>query len=235
MDRELDSKVAEEAAQNDAKDEVIIAKPGSRASAIIVQRIPAEKTDAFLKWQRGIAHATTAYTGYERTEVYPPVEGAQEEWVTILHFKSHEDLDVWLKSDTRAEWASRFHEEFGEFELKKLGTGLGILFPPTQTPIPDWKLMMIVVLGLYPAIMILNNTVLVPFRVLPFPTQMLIGNIVTASCLQWFIIPWMMKALNWWVQPPADKQERLRTNLIGAMMIMAVLFIVDAICMALKL
>lgn len=235
MERDLDAKVADETALSDSQDEVIIAKPGSRASAIIVQKIPSDKTDAFLKWQRGIAHATTAFAGYERTEVYPPVEGAQEEWVTILHFKNHADLEQWLKSDTRAEWANRFHEEFGEFELKKLGTGLGILFPPTQTPIPDWKLMMIVVLGLYPAIMVLNNTVLVPLRVLPFPTQMLIGNIVTASCLQWFIIPWTMKAFKWWIQPPSDKQERLRTNLLGAVVIMIVLTVIDVICMALKL
>ncbi len=223
MSRDGESKPA----GGSAPDEVVMAKAGTGASAIIAQKIPKEKTEAFLEWQRGIARATTDYDGYDRTEVYPPVEGAQEEWVTILHFKSNDALENWLKSDTRAEWNKRFTEEFGEFELKKMATGLGILFPPGPAPIPDWKSMLIVVLGLYPTVLILNATVMLPFNFLPLTSRMLIGNILCASALQWVVIPATFKAFKWWVEPSKDQKDQMRINAIGALIIIVALLIMD--------
>jgi len=202
--------------QQDGDDRLVIATPGSRASAIIVQTIAPEKKDTFLEWQRGIAHAAAAFHGYERTEVFPPEAPSQNEWITLIHFKNSDDLDHWLKSDARSVWNTRFAQEFGNFELKKVSSGLGILFPPAPSILPNWKAVLLVVLGLYPLLYLLNNTVMKLIDWMPVSSQILLNNFLCVAILQWGLVPLFIKFFKEWAY--LDKKSK-RIDLTGAAII----------------
>jgi antibiotic biosynthesis monooxygenase (ABM) superfamily enzyme len=206
---------------------LMFATPDSRASAIIVQRIAPDKTDGFVTWQRGIAGAAAAYAGYERTEVFPPHSGSNDEWVTIIHFKGTDHLEQWLKSDVRAQWNRKFVEEFGEFEIRKLGSGLGILFPPGTAKRPAWKSVLIVVAALYPSLMVLNATAMKPFHSLSTSTQMLIGNFMSVSLLQWVMIPLLTKLFSWWLY--SEERPNRQVDVRGAALILGLLGILTVL------
>ena len=57
------------------------------ATAVVVQRVPAAAADWFLEWQGDATRAAEAFAGYSGTEVFPPHDGAGDEWVTLIHFE----------------------------------------------------------------------------------------------------------------------------------------------------
>lgn len=201
------------------------AGPASRVSAIIVQKIAPEKTNAFLTWQQEITNATKAFAGYERTEVFPPIAEIQDEWVTIVHFQSNEALDKWLKSDTRAALNGRFNEEFGEFDLRKVASGLGFWFAAgTSGGPPGWKMVLTVLFALYPSVVLVSVAVLPLLKGWSFAEKMLLANLMTVSMLQYLIMPVLRKYLAWWHAPPEGKERNytvagtaLLIVLLGAM------------------
>lgn len=222
MDRDAepkaDAKVNHETGSRPVEEHMAVS---SDASAIIVQKIESDKTDSFLVWQKGIASAAAAFPGYERTEVFPPIENVgQDEWVTILHFASHDDLENWLASDVRKGFNKRFNEEFGRFHLRKMSAGLGILFPMGKTPVTPWKSVMVVVLGLYPSVTIFGALTKVPLAAFPAAYKTLLANIVCTICLQFFVVQILQKMFEWWIRPA---KETTGLNLRGAIIIATLL------------
>ena len=100
---------------------------GARASSVIVQRISREAAEAFMEWQHGIT-AVAASPGYQATEIYPPAEPRQQEWVVILHFDNATTLQHWLDSAERAAWIANCPFGSDDYRLKMLPTGFGSWF-----------------------------------------------------------------------------------------------------------
>lgn len=211
----------------------VIIEPQQGVTALIVQRVPPEKKDAFLEWQNGISAAAKAFAGYERTEVFPPVAGVQEDWVTVVHFRSNAELDVWLQSDARAEWNARFNEEFGTFDLKKFGYGFGFWFSEGADAPAGWKMVLTVLLGLYPSVILVNNVMMPFLKWLPFEVQLLIGNLTTVSMLQWLIMPVFCKWFSWWHKPARGASKN--TDAKGAAIVIGITLVMTVVFTALKL
>lgn len=68
----------------------------SRATAVVVQKVPAAGVKWFMEWQGGITSAAETYAGYRGTEVYPPSDGGEGEWVAVVSFETQEFLRAWL-------------------------------------------------------------------------------------------------------------------------------------------
>jgi len=198
-----------------------ILSPQSRATAVVVQTVPPEKSDEFLEWQRGITRDASHFPGYKYTEVYQPVTGAKDEWVTVVRFESNPLLEAWIKSPVREKWVDDLKKRFGEFTLKRVG-GFDGWFSNAEDPdekIPDWKMVITVVAALYPTVMVLTY-LLNPFlKSLPFPGQMLIGNIASVSFLQWVAMPLLTWSLSSWLRP--TKATGLRITFAGLAGILA--------------
>jgi uncharacterized protein len=185
----------------------------SRASAVIVQRVPPGLADWFMEWQRGISAAAESSAGYKGADVFPPAQGQQNEWVVALHFEDENSLRQWLDSSVRAQWVDRLRAQIGEFELKELPGGFGAWFAglargSAALP-PSWKMVLMVLLGLYPTVMLLS---LFPGRYtqsLGLAVSMLIGNALSVSILQWAVMPVLNKVFAPWLRANTDKQRSL--------------------------
>jgi antibiotic biosynthesis monooxygenase (ABM) superfamily enzyme len=162
---------------------------GVRASSVIVQRIPPEKAEVFMQWQRGISAAAAEAPGYQTTEVYPPSSG-QQEWVVVIHFDDAKRLQDWLDSPRRAEWVAKLPSEIHDFRLKTLPSGFASWFVglgPDVAPAPHWKLFLAVLFMLYPMVMLIT-LFLSPYTIPRFGLAgaLLIGNVISVALLEWF-------------------------------------------------
>jgi antibiotic biosynthesis monooxygenase (ABM) superfamily enzyme len=197
---------------------------GSRASSVIVQRIPADAAEAFLEWQRGITAAAARFPGYQETEIYPP-SAHQDEWVVVLHFDDLKRLQDWLDSPKRAEWVAKLPCESRDYRLQMVPAGFGAWFAGLTRdggPLPHWKMALTVLVGLYPTVMLLNLS-LSPYTQRFGPAvAILIGNVASVAFLEWLGMPLVITPLlGPWLR--ARGKDKRTLTLLGLILILAAL------------
>jgi antibiotic biosynthesis monooxygenase (ABM) superfamily enzyme len=186
----------------------------SRASTVIIHRVPADRVDRFLEMQRSISRAAEDFAGFQGTEIYPPADPQVPEWVVIIHFDAPEALKRWLDSPVRAKSIASIRDEVGEFHLKTIAGGFGSWFAgeagetAAKLP-PSWKIALTVLLGLYPTVMLLSIVVGPYLSPLGLALSMLISNAFSICLLQWAVMPVLEKVLGPWVHAHADKEKVL--------------------------
>jgi hypothetical protein len=186
----------------------------SRASAVVVQQVPAALADWFMEWQSGVNKAAEGFAGYTGAEVYPPGDTQQNEWVVVIHFDDEKSLQGWLDSSVRTQWVEKLQAQVGDFELKELPGGFGSWFAglahgPEQTPPPSWKMALTVLLGLYPTVMALTLFPGPYMQPLGLALAMLIGNALSVTILQWAVMPVLNFLLTPWLKANAKNQRVL--------------------------
>jgi uncharacterized protein len=199
---------------------------GARVSTVVVQTVPADRVERFLECQRGLTDAAAGFPGYKGTEIYPPADDRQQEWVAVIHFDDHESLQRWLDSSARADWIKKLRADIGEFKLKTLPSGFGAWFAgleagPEGKPPPSWKIAMTVLLGLYPTVMLLAVLVGPLLSPLGMALSMLISNALSVAATQWVVIPPLMNALGPWLR--ANEHDQRLLSVAGFVLIWLIL------------
>ena len=198
---------------------------GAQASTVIVHRLPPERVERFLELQRGITQAAEGFRGYEATDVYPPTDSQDANWVVVIHFDRPETLQLWLDSPVRAEWVETLRNEMGDFRLKSLPTGFAAWFAGLVNESkgglpPSWKMALTVLLALYPTVMLLAILVVPYLNPLGQAVSMLISNALSVSLLQWAVMPALEKLLGPWLRA---NQARQRAYSLGGLVVLLVL------------
>lgn len=197
-----------------------------RASAVIVQRVPAEAVERLLQWQRGITEVAELFAGYRGTDVYPPVESLEGEWVTVIHFDDDAALQCWLASPVRQEWVEKLRTEVGDFCLTTLAGGFrawfaGLSRGSADASPPAWKMALTVLFGLYPTVMLLSLLVGPFLQPLGFALEMLIGNVLSVIVLQWAVMPTLIAWLGPWLN--ANEKRKITLSIGGVLLILLLL------------
>ena len=176
--------------------------------ALIVHHVARHNEQKFLSAQRDVSELVATFPGYERTVVFPPNPGVHEEWIISVHFDTSANLDRWLESPERAAYLESHKPTIGEYELRKTSMGLDAWFASQdgQAPRPPaWKMVLTVVLVLFPTVMVLNLWVVGPWlQWMNFSERMLAGNFMSVAILQWIAMPLATAALAWWLKPTRD-------------------------------
>ena len=193
----------------------------ARASAVVSQRVPPDRADWFLDWQRGVSAAAGEFPGFAGTDVYPPTDGSDDTWIAVIHFDAPQQLHAWLESPVRARWVEKLRENIGDFAVKELSGGFAPWFAclgpekGTAAP-PGWKMALIVLLGLYPTVMVLTlfpGPLLSP---LGLAVSMLCGNAMSIAILQWGVMPFLNARFAGWLT--ARRATTSGTLLIAAIL-----------------
>jgi antibiotic biosynthesis monooxygenase (ABM) superfamily enzyme len=185
---------------------MVIAEPTEMASAIVVDSIPPGRREDYLRWLGGINRAAESFAGYRETSVFPPLQPDGQEWITIVHFQTRADMQYWLESDVRARWVEEFRRDFGDFTLVAVQGGLNSWF--AQQCLPGWKMVLTVLLALYPTVMVIAIAIMPRLSGLPFALTMLVGNVLSVSALQWVLMPRLNRILDFWLKPAALIERR---------------------------
>jgi uncharacterized protein len=198
----------------------------SRASAVVVQHVPAALADWFMEWQRGVTGAAESFAGYRGTDVYPPADHQRDEWVVVIHFDDEHALKEWLDSSVRSQWVEKLKARVGNFELNALPGGFGAWFTSlgqcSEASPPPWKMALAVLFGLYPTVMVLTLFPGPYTQPLGLAFAMLIGNALSVSVLQWAVMPVLNRLLGPWLKANSDQQ---RAFSLGGLLLLLILLV----------
>jgi len=197
----------------------------SKATAVVVQRVADKDVPWFVEWQRGVNQASEAFPGYRGTDVYPPPGGLGGDWVAVVDFEDEHSLRAWLDSPVRRAWVERLKSRVGAFDLKVSPGGFGAWFAGCaggqDVPIPGWKIVLVVLLGLYPTVMCLALFPGPSLQPLGLAVSMLVGNALSVSILQWAVMPALNLAAGPWLK--ANGPGRRIASLAGLGVALALL------------
>lgn len=192
-------------------------------SAVISTRVLPGKEAEYRVWERKIAAAQSKARGLQGYRFEPPVPGIQEDFVAILRFDTEANLKAWLDSPERKKLVDEAAPLTEEFHARIASSGFEQWFrdvSPAGGPLPVWKMDMLVLLMLYPVVFLWGVWVGLPFLSdLSFAVSLFIGNIVSVG-LTGFLVPWVAKRFDWWLQP-ASSRNALAVHLLGAGTILA--------------
>jgi uncharacterized protein len=209
------------------KDEAEGIKPAS-VSAVISTRVLPGKEAEYRAWERKVAAAQSKAPGLEGYRFESPVPGVQENFVAILRFDCEANLQAWLDSPVRKELVAEAAALTEEFHTRMARTGFDQWFRAsagsTTTPLPVWKMDMLVLLMLYPIVFLFGVFVGTPLFSnvlhLPFAIALFLGNIVSVG-LTGFLVPWVAGRFGWWLKPASSKTA-VRTHILGATLILTI-------------
>ncbi|WP_439029122.1 antibiotic biosynthesis monooxygenase [Gordonia terrae] len=197
------------------------AEPETLVTVVVTHRVDESRIDDFLAWQRQVDDAEHRFPGFRGTELFRPIPGVQEEWTISYRFDTAEHLDAWLTSGERARLLAEA-EEFGDFTLRRIDHSFGNWFTHGDDDAPppsNFKTSVAVWVGLYPTVVFL--TLMTAPLGMPLWLGMLIGNLLSSFAMSYLTMPYYVnRLLGWWLQPRTPAPHT-RTNVRGALFIVA--------------
>jgi antibiotic biosynthesis monooxygenase (ABM) superfamily enzyme len=181
-------------------------------------KVVAGKEADFHTTQAELIDASSAFSGYEGTALFPPDAG--DEWLSVVRFRTPAQLSAWLYSQQRRAVLGDLRSTLaGEFARVSSTTPFATTVRTENgrtLMTPDWKSAMVVLLVLYPIVMILSRffgPVLDGWGAEPWLTVWL-SNVVSVSALQWWLMPSISKPFQRWLDPVDG--AGLRVSAVGA-------------------
>jgi antibiotic biosynthesis monooxygenase (ABM) superfamily enzyme len=191
--------------------------------SVFMQSVAPGKEADFTATQAELAARAAVFPGGEGTIVFPASAGG--EWMSIVRFRRDHQLDAWLQSRERADVLPAVRQNLTRnFSETALTTAYGstVRTDKGQTRVtPGWKVAMVVLLTLYPAVMLLSRFLapdLADLGAHPWLATF-ISNVSSVAVLQWVLMPTASKAFRRWLDPVDG--AGLWVSLAGAAVIVA--------------
>ncbi|MEU6969585.1 antibiotic biosynthesis monooxygenase [Kitasatospora aureofaciens] len=191
-------------------------------TAVISHHVLTSREPQFVRWHAKLQKVQEKAPGYMGHELFRPVPGVQENWVSIVRFDTQEHLENWLTSTARRKLLDDGRDAFASYDVRQIRSAFSGWFrfgreSGTSTVPPNWKQAMCVLLGLYPTVMLLNLTVGKALQAAQTPgyLALFISNVLSVSILTWAVMPLISRAMEFWLAPgPAAPG---RTHALGAL------------------
>lgn len=98
---------------------------------MIGRPVAPEQTDAYQEWHHRIDIAVRAVGGFVASELHPPIDGMQKEWIHVLRFDSGESLQGWLEAPERQALVKEADAAFGSDVHQQVFHGRASALPIT--------------------------------------------------------------------------------------------------------
>lgn len=203
---------------------------GGSTSLAVVTQVKKGQENAYLAYEKNYQSAQARASGFRGAYVQPPKKGAAGNWVTILRFDSPKAMDRWLASEERKQLlveaepfvhSTDFHPVTtsfpGWFSTEVATTG--------QDP-PNWKIALLILLGLYPSVMLAIKYILPLMHGVTPALSNFIGNILTVAFTTWVTMPICIKLYRSWLFPTKETSKWVHIVSIVSLLIFFVIEIV---------
>ncbi|MFB9247865.1 antibiotic biosynthesis monooxygenase [Sphaerisporangium melleum] len=204
--------------------EVLAGEPPVQPAVTVVisHHLAPGQEPAFVRWQQKVRKVQERYPGFLGFELFRPVPGVQEDWVSVFRFDTREHLDTWLTSEARKKLLDEGRAAFASYDVRQVGSAFGGWFrlggdAAGHALPPNWKQAMAVLLGLYPIMMVLSLTTdrALGAAGVPGYLHLFIGGALSVCVLTWLVMPLVNRALRRWLTP--GRETSARTHLLGAL------------------
>ena len=155
-------------------------------------------------WLAEVSHESSSFAGNQGTTILRPADG-REEYIAITQFDTQQKLDKWLESAERASWLNKL-ESIGicrEEVMSLAGMERWFTLPGASTDRmpPRYKTAVLILLGLYPIVLILNLVLSPLLNVLPGPLQVLLSLMISVALMVWIVLPSLTRLFSGWLHP----------------------------------
>ncbi|MDJ0679408.1 MAG: hypothetical protein QNJ18_06035 [Xenococcaceae cyanobacterium MO_167.B52] len=192
-----------------------------QVSLLITTTIRPENESKWLKWNDKIHEVMSSFRGFVGSDIQPSTikqKGENKTWIVNFQFDNLENLRNWVDSPERArliEEGSDLHESS---MVSQVSSGFGSWFDMKSkegTGVADWKMPLIVEMALYP--LIIAQAKLTGFlNIFPVPIVILINTFYGCFLMQYFLVPWVQKPMNFWLLPQRNEEKTI--NIIGVVL-----------------
>jgi antibiotic biosynthesis monooxygenase (ABM) superfamily enzyme len=172
-------------------------------TVVFSQRIASGNDAAFVKLHQNVVERLGAFEGFLGSDLFPPVEGVQDEYVIVASFASRHDLDRWLDSAERRAWLDRVERLIEGDRIMNVVGGFGGWFPahPALPGGPKrWKQAVAVLIALFPTVLVITviRNAIAPDMNLVL--SILVGNIISVAILSFLLMPRLTKLMAPWLR-----------------------------------
>ena len=157
-------------------------------------------------WLAGISRTSSGFAGNSGTTILRPAQG-REEYVAIMQFDTQHNLDDWLESVERANWLTKLgaidicREEV--MTLAGMERWFTLQGGDYDHMPPLYKTALLILLGLYPLILVLDFVLSPLLGGLPGPVELLFSLMVSVPMMVWIVLPLLTKIFSSWLHPKA--------------------------------
>lgn len=184
-----------------------------KASMLITTTLKPENEANWLEWNDKINKTMRKFPGFIESDIRPSIieqKANNKTWIVNFQFDNLDNLNHWLNSPEREvliEEGSSFYEES---IVSQFPSGFSSWFDVAGKPttLAQWKMPLIVEMGLYPVVLI--QTKLLGFlNIFPLPVVLLINTLCSCILLQYFVIPVIQKMMRFWLYPQKHYKEKI--------------------------
>lgn len=172
---------------------------------VILEQIAPGKEAAYQEWSNRIQQAQAASPGYQGGYSQPPkTPGAG--WMTLMRFSSIDDLNRWMNSPVRKALLAESKDLVAASYQHRVDTsfpGWVPTDPASGKAPPNWKVTMLVLLGLYPIVCLEILFLMKRLAQLGLKSALagFVGNAISVALVAYVTMPFLVRWLNWWLLP----------------------------------
>ena len=191
---------------------------------ISTHRVMPGRMASFSTSVKGLLSAASRSQGYLDGRL-EKASGDSATWLVICWFDSAESAAEWDGSRSHATW----REYVGRFS-SRVETPRPARTPPPAgppKPPPKWKTALVTLIGVFPAVLLVNVTVIPRVTGLPLLVRTLVLCVCVTGLMTWVLMPQVMKVLGPWLrrgtvpaaapagnpQPSGQTLQTIRTSL----------------------
>jgi hypothetical protein len=168
-------------------------------AVISTHRVTPGRMASFTTSVKGLLSAASRSQGYLDGRM-EKASGDSATWLVICWFDSEENADEWGRSRSHATW----RDYVGRFATRVDPPRQPAQAPPpgaTQpSPPPRWKTALVTLVGVFPAVLLVNVTVIPRVTGLPLLARTLILCVCVTGLMTWVLMPLVMKVLGPWLR-----------------------------------
>jgi antibiotic biosynthesis monooxygenase (ABM) superfamily enzyme len=173
--------------------------PDENAGVVIsTHRVTPGRMASFSTSVKGLLGAASRSQGYLDGRM-EKASGESETWLVICWFDSAESAGEWGRSRSHATW----REYVGRFATRVDPPPRPAQAPPGATPPsppPRWKTALVTLIGVFPAVLLVNVTVIPRVTGLPLLARTFVLCVCVTGLMTWVLMPQVMKVLGPWLR-----------------------------------
>ncbi|MEM7166480.1 MAG: antibiotic biosynthesis monooxygenase [Planctomycetota bacterium] len=177
--------------------------PSPVATMFARQVRPGYETE-YEEWLAGISEAASRFHGSQGTTILKPT-GVREEYIAISQFENSDCLEAWLCSDQRRDWLEKLNTIALDHEEVKALTGMERWFTlpnrAVSQPPARYKTAILVFVGLYPLLLVINALLAPVTDPWPRAVQILLSLSISIPVMVWVVLPWLTRLSFGWLYP----------------------------------
>jgi antibiotic biosynthesis monooxygenase (ABM) superfamily enzyme len=186
----------------DAVEQILAVHPeADPVTAVSSVRVKEGCWDAYVEAHDRLAQRMAGFEGFIRSELFPPVDGVQDDTVVLFTFDDRAHLDRWLASGERAQILDEVAPLTESDRSVNVVGGFAGWFAADATTAPArWKQAALVLLALYPtslAIGELRSWLLPDMHTI---AATLLANVLGIIVLTWLLMPRLTQWFSAWLR-----------------------------------